>query len=679
MVVEGLLKDDGGAVLEGDFQVTISLYAAQGSVDAVWTETLDALTVKGGFFQARLGMANKLEAGLFQQNAGLWIGVALEGQPEFPRTSLETDPYAYRAMSAASADALNCTGCVDQSHVGFNVVAGDGAGAAITAVNALSADVAGDIQCTGCVDLTALDVGVLAAGNVSFDDAAAQLGADNVQSALEKLKVLVDAGGGGGADLPPDALGVISNGLLKNVFNESFTGTDGMAIQDNNPGGVLDEVEVPDVGIVQIITVSVDLTNADIGGLNVTLFDPLNQSYVLHDKTGAGAYLKATYPDPDAPVSGDITTWVGKNAKGKWRLVVSDWVDNGGGNDGAINSWSVNIQYLSSTKIVLKGDLVADGKILTDGGKSNCFVKDIGDGFSAVFCDGVAISGYKKPENPLMKRIFAGGNRSCGILLDDTGWCWGEGNIGQLNDTYLKFALHENAACGLKTSGSIQCWEGGSPPNGTYIDIACAYDACCAVATDNSMSCWGNSGDSKTTPPLGNYSSVDSGRAHFCAVTTAGDVKCWGKNYSGQTTVPQTNDIYVQVSLGNYHSCALRASDGYARCWGRYNNTDKNNTSQNQYNAYSSSGPYTKLAKGEEWYHCGLLNGGIFYCWGHNGNFWNLLNTNENTKRQAREDKGPYIDVQTSSSSHTCAIRRDLTPVCWGDSNSENKLILPKL
>jgi hypothetical protein len=197
MVVEGLLKDDAGAVLEGDFQVTVSLYAAQDSVDAAWTETLDALTVKGGFFQARLGMANKLEAGLFQQNAGLWIGVALEGQPEFPRTSLETDPYAYRAMSAASADALSCTGCVDQSHLGFSAATGDADGAALSAIAAISADVAGDVQCTGCIDLTALEVGVLAASNVSFDDTASELGADTVQSALDKLKALVDEGGGG--------------------------------------------------------------------------------------------------------------------------------------------------------------------------------------------------------------------------------------------------------------------------------------------------------------------------------------------------------------------------------------------------------------------------------------------------------------------------------------------------
>jgi len=197
MVVEGLLKDDAGAVLEGDFQVTVSLYAAQDSVDAVWTETLDALTVKGGFFQARLGMANKLESGLFQQNTGLWIGVALEDQPEFPRTSLETDPYAYRAMSAASADALSCTGCVDQSHLGFSAATGDASGAALSAITAISADVAGDVQCTGCIDLTALEVGVLAASNVSFDDTASELGADNVQTALDKLKALVDEGGGG--------------------------------------------------------------------------------------------------------------------------------------------------------------------------------------------------------------------------------------------------------------------------------------------------------------------------------------------------------------------------------------------------------------------------------------------------------------------------------------------------
>ena len=51
-----------------------------------------------------------------------------------------------------------------------------------------------DVNCSGCIDLTNLDVGVLNAANIGFDDTTAQLGATNVQSALEKLKALLDTG-----------------------------------------------------------------------------------------------------------------------------------------------------------------------------------------------------------------------------------------------------------------------------------------------------------------------------------------------------------------------------------------------------------------------------------------------------------------------------------------------------
>ena len=111
-----------------------------------------------------------------------------------------------------------------------------------------------------------------------------------------------------------------------------------------------------------------------------------------------------------------------------------------------------------------------------------------------------------------------------------------------------------------------KCYAGSGPRSGKYKDIACTNNSCCAVTESNGMKCWGHSGNGKTNPPLGNYAEVDSGHEHYCALTTAGDVKCWGYNNKQQTDVPKTNDVYVQVSLGNYHSCALRKKDGYARC-----------------------------------------------------------------------------------------------------------------
>jgi hypothetical protein len=83
----------------------------------------------------------------------------------------------------------------------------------------------------------------------------------------------------------------------------------------------------------------------------VTLFDPNNDTYVLHSKKDVGASLMTTYPTLTKTVSGDLTTWVGKNPKGTWRLVVADWA--GGGSVGTIKGWSVNSKVLSTGKVSL--------------------------------------------------------------------------------------------------------------------------------------------------------------------------------------------------------------------------------------------------------------------------------------------------------------------------------------
>ncbi len=653
--MQGVIYDNAGAAASGSFEVTFALYPSQDAspAQAVWWETTQ-VEVNDGVFVTRLGLENPLDAADFSSGTTLWLGMAVESDPELPRRPLGSSPYA---LHAATAGALDCSACIG--------------------VEALTEAAQSDLIDQALAAVEAQGYSSMASG-LSFDDTNTGMEVSDVQSAIEQLKTLVDEAGESDVDaiLPPDALGVLSNGLLKNVFVESFEGNT-KSIPDNNPGGVLDEIIVPDVGIVQEITVSIDITNADISGLVVTLFDPLNNQYLLHDKTGEGAYLEATFPDPDETVSGDLNSWVDMNAKGTWRLIVADWQDNGGGFDGAINSWSVTIKYLSSKKIVLKGDLVADGQVLTDGGKSNCFVKDVGDGFSAVYCGGKPVSGFYQPNEPLMRKIYAGGDTSCGILLDKTAMCWGnhftnQNNPPELDGEYEKFAMGSSGGCGLRTDGSLKCWSTmGSPSEGVYVDISCTQNACCGVRDDESVACWGTNNDGQLNPPLGNYVSIDGGYRHFCALTIAGDVKCWGNNNKGQTTVPQTNDIYSEVSMGNYHSCALRESDGYVRCWGKWDNDSTNNQ--------SNGGPYKSLSGGGNYYHCGILYGDRYRCWGDNSNFYNSMSNSSTNYQSARPKLGPFISIETSRHDHVCAVRRDLTPVCWGGNNSSGKLKIPQL
>lgn len=119
----------------------------------------------------------------------------------------------------------------------------------------------------------------------------------------------------------------------------------------------------------------------------------------------------------------------------------------------------------------------------------------------------------------------------------------------------------------------------------------------CALRADRSVWCWqwdlgpyvGNTTryvpDRPSVPPsrlLADVLSISNGPFHACAARTDGTVWCWGGteygNRYGQlgdgTLVPHAQPAPVagiddasQVSVGAYHSCALRRS-GTVACWG---------------------------------------------------------------------------------------------------------------
>ena len=129
-------------------------------------------------------------------------------------------------------------------------------------------------------------------------------------------------------------------------------------------------IDFPDVGQAEKLTVSVNLSNSDLSGVTIKLFDPTGAAYLLYDKNGPGTEFATTFPEPTATLSGDLTTWIGKNPQGTWTLQVIDDAFLNNLTDGQINSWNISIQTLSSKKVQLKGDLIIDGSISGSGGLS---------------------------------------------------------------------------------------------------------------------------------------------------------------------------------------------------------------------------------------------------------------------------------------------------------------------
>jgi len=131
-----------------------------------------------------------------------------------------------------------------------------------------------------------------------------------------------------------------------------FAGThtitqDNIAILDNNPVGSAGSITMPDLVDIGLsitpysgVNISVDLTNSDISGISIVLYDPNNKVYTLFDGATGGTHLSESYPVPTDPVAGDLRDWWGVNPSGTWYLQVRDSHYLNNGTDGQF-SWSI--------------------------------------------------------------------------------------------------------------------------------------------------------------------------------------------------------------------------------------------------------------------------------------------------------------------------------------------------
>jgi subtilisin-like proprotein convertase family protein len=392
-VIEGTLQATGGGpAADGDYAVVFALYKDQAGGSAFWSEGPVTVKVASGLFTYAMGTTTPLKAADLTTSA--WLGVKIDQDPELPRKPVHSSVFALRA---AVAESLACSGCVgatqlDAAALKDYLKAGDlatvalsGAYADLTGAPDLSAFIKAanlaDVATTGAYadlsgapDLTAYaktaGLAKVATTGKYIDlgeiPTAAQLGkscgSNLVVVGLKADGALECAVPAAAATIPPDGIDEISNSLIWNQFTDAFASTVAMAIPDNNPIGAYTEIDVGDVGLAQKLTVSLELANSDISGVQVWLYDSANQEYVLYNKGGKkGEGIKTSYPDPTKTVSGDLTYWVGKNPKGKWRLKVVDTAFLNNTTDGQVVKWSVNLQTLSSKKIRVAGDLIVDG------------------------------------------------------------------------------------------------------------------------------------------------------------------------------------------------------------------------------------------------------------------------------------------------------------------------------
>ena len=383
VAIEGrLMTAQGGPVADGDYAATFSLYAKQASQQALWTETVAKLAVKGGVFRHALGSVKAVDTKALAGGQA-WLAMRIGKEPELSRNMLHSAPFALRA---AVADNVACTGCVSLSALKADGDLDLGGNALKSKLISAGSVVAQTISAGGFAGDGSKITGIkLPASSCPQGQAAVGIAQDG--------KVQCAAGAGGGGTLEQ-----ISGGLLTTKFAQPV-GSKNVpeAIEDNNPIGTFDEITVPDVGPAKSLTVSVQLTNSDLKGIELVLYDPANTKYVLFKGGKGGKVLKETWPLTMKPVSGDLSKWVGKNPKGKWRLRVIDTKFLNNGKDGELQAWSVNLLASQSKQVTSTGIFLAAGGLkhqVSAGPPFKCESDQIGwmyldsKGKRLYYCDG---------------------------------------------------------------------------------------------------------------------------------------------------------------------------------------------------------------------------------------------------------------------------------------------------
>ncbi len=357
VLVQGTVSSSGGGpVTDGSYAFAFNIYDSVKGGQAQWTEAGVPVAVSGGRFQHALGSLKALPAPLFATGKPLWLGVTLGAEPELPRQPLHAVPWALRAITANSAtfaQGINCTGCVPMAALKFD----------------------GDLDLGGNAIKAKLAVlGSVTAGTVSAQSLAGDgskiTGIPKPQGKCAKGEAVVGIDATGkllcekvAQPIPGGALSQVSGGLLSNQFTDTFSSDKAVPIPDNNPIGAASTIVVPDIGLVDSLTIKIHVTNSNLQQTTITLFDPANAKYVLADKSVKGTTVKASFPVPNKPISGDLNSWKGKNPKGKWILKVVDQAFKNNTSDGAIQGWSVELHTTSTKKVQVNGDLVVNGKL----------------------------------------------------------------------------------------------------------------------------------------------------------------------------------------------------------------------------------------------------------------------------------------------------------------------------
>lgn len=268
-------------------------------------------------------------------------------------------------------------------------------------------------------------------------------------------------------------------------------------------------------------------------------------------------------------------------------------------------------------------------------------------------------------------------NHTCALDGGGHAWCWGSASDGSVGDgggstfqttpvpvvgglTFSELTLGFGFTCGLATNQTAYCWgrnEYGQLGNGSTTWSSSPVAVVGGLA----------------------FAHLDAGTAHACGVTAAGAAYCWGQNLNGGlgdgTNTQSTSPVLVaggltfeSISSGDTYSCGVEAG-GHAYCWGGGafgNGSGVWTVSGTPVQAAQGSGLlFDRVEVGAE-HACGLTQAALLYCWGSNGG--GAIGDGSFSYAwtpQLVSGGFEYASVSAGRQS-TCAVTLSNEGLCWG-------------